>query len=137
MDVESTKLSAEEMSALMKRLGGKAGLQRFLRGELTLVEARPREFPIWETVRLGRHKTAAAYSKALKPAGTAASLGDNYLGHPAFECARQETDVDLAMVSVGELGFMEGALYSQIVERALALGLELCPAEVGRLGGRL
>lgn len=132
MNVELTNISAEEMKALMKRLGGEAGLQRFLRGELTLVEARPREFPLWKTVRLGAHKTAADYSKALE-AGRNRSVDwvINYLGQPAFECARQEKDVDLAVVSVGELGFVQGALYSQIVERALALGLELCPAEVG------
>jgi hypothetical protein len=132
MDVESTKISAEEMNALLKRMGGEAGLQRFLRGELALVEAEKRDFPVWKTLRLGAHKTAADYSKALK-AGANRS-GDwvlNYLGQPAFQCARQETDVDLTLVSVGDLGFEKGALYSQVVERALALGLELCPAEVG------
>ncbi len=132
MDVESTKISADEMKALMKRLGGEKGLQRFLRGELTLVEAQPRDFPLWKTVRLGAHKTAADYSKALD-AGRNRSVDwvINYLGQPAFQCAKQETDVDLTVVSVGELGFVQGALYSQVVERALAHGLELCPAETG------
>jgi hypothetical protein len=32
---------------------------------------------------------------------------------------------------VAELGFKEGATYSGICARALELGLELCPAEVG------
>lgn len=132
MDVELTKISADEMKALMKRLGGEKGLQRFLRGELTLVEAQPRDFPLWKTVRLGAHKTAADYSKALD-AGRNRSVDwvINYLGQPAFQCAKQETDVDLTVVSVGELGFVQGALYSQVVERALAQGLELCPAETG------
>ncbi len=123
---------AGQLNAIVKRLGGEAGVQRFLRGELTVVETRPRAFPIWKTVRLGVCKTADEYRKALE-AGKHRS-GDwvnNFLGKPAFNCASEETDVDLVVLSVDDLGFKEGALYSQICEKALAMGLELCPPEVG------
>ncbi len=39
--------------------------------------------------------------------------------------------LDLVHLSVADLGFKEGARYDAICARALELGLELCPAEVG------
>ena len=132
MDFAAANLTAGQLNAIVKRLGGEAGVHRFLRGELTVVETQPREFPIWKTVKLGIYKTADAYRKALE-AGKHRS-GDwvnDFLGKPACNCAGEETDVDLVDVSVHDLGFKEGALYSQICEKALAMGLELCPAEVG------
>ena len=39
--------------------------------------------------------------------------------------------MDLVVLSVGELGFKDGAHYSDICARAVEIGLELCPAEVG------
>ena len=45
--------------------------------------------------------------------------------------ATEETDVGLVVVLVAELGFNEGAKCSEICARALELGLEPCPAEVG------
>ena len=132
MDFASAKLTAGQLNALVKKLGGETGVQRFLRGETTVVEAQKRDFPIWKTVRLGAHKTAEAYRQALE-AGKY-RRGDwvsDFLGKSAYECAREEIDVDLVVISVDELGFGKGALYSQISERALAWGLALCPAEVG------
>jgi hypothetical protein len=39
--------------------------------------------------------------------------------------------VDLVRVTVAELGFKDGARRDAIYARAIELGLELCPAEVG------
>jgi hypothetical protein len=132
MDFASANLTAGQLNAVVKKLGGEAGVQRFLRGELTVVETEPRDFPVWKTVRLGVHKTADAYRKALG-AGRHRSgeWVNDFLGNPAYACASEETDVDLAVVSVEELGFAKGALYSQICEKAQTMGLDLCPAEVG------
>lgn len=50
---------------------------------------------------------------------------------PAFTCAKKQEEVDLVVVSVGELGFKDVALYKDICARAAEFGLDLCPAEVG------
>jgi hypothetical protein len=132
MDFASANLTVGQLNAIVKKLGGEAGVQRLLRGEVTVVETPPREFPIWKTVRLGVYKTADEYRKALQ-AGEhrCGEWVTNLFGKPACHCASEETDVDLVVLSVDDLGFKEGALYSQICEKAQAMGLDLCPAEVG------
>ncbi len=132
MDFASANLTAGQLDAIVRKLGGEAGVQRFLRGELTVVETRPREFPVWKTIRLGVHKTADAYRKALEVSKyRCGEWVTDLFDKPACHCAEQETDVDLVVLSVDDLGFKQGALYSQICEKALAAGLELCPPEVG------
>ena len=92
----------------------------------------PRHFPTWKTLRLGLYKTAYEYRKAMKSAkNKVGEWANGILGKAEFTCASQVTDVDLVVLSVAELGFKEGAKYSDICTRALELGLELCPAEVG------
>ena len=53
------------------------------------------------------------------------------LGKPAFRVVAKETDVDLIVMSVTDLGFPEGASLKDIYAKARALGLYLCPVEVG------
>ena len=43
-------------------------------------------------------------------------------------CAQEETEVDLVLLSVKELGFGNGAHYKDICAKALQVGLELGPA---------
>jgi hypothetical protein len=132
MDFASANLTAGQLNAIVKKLGGEAGVQRFLRGELKVVEAPKREFPVWKTVRLGVYKTADAYREALQASKhRCGEWVTDLFGKPACHCASEETDVDLVVLSVEDLGFKEGALYSEICEKAQDVGLELCPAEVG------
>ena len=63
MDFASANLTAGQLNAVVKKLGGDAGVQRFLRGELRVVETQKREFPIWKTVRLGVHKTPPSIAR--------------------------------------------------------------------------
>jgi hypothetical protein len=61
--------------------------------------------------------------------GTAANA---ILGSPGFTLNTTETEVNLVIASVADLGFGdEGTSLAAIYSRARALGLELCPAEVG------
>jgi hypothetical protein len=133
MDFASANLTAGQLNAVVKKLGGELGVKRFLRGELTVVETHRREFPIWQTVRLGVHKTADEYRRALKAAKyRGGEWGANdFLAKAEFTCATEETDVDLVAVSVADLGFKDGALYSQICGKAHEMGLVQCPVEVG------
>ena len=57
---------------------------------------------------------------------------DEILGRPEFPFRRAKTELDLVVITVAQLGFGEqGAALGQIHARAIAFGLELCPAEVG------
>jgi hypothetical protein len=86
----------------------------------------------WKTIKLGTFKNVDDIRQALKAGGN--NIGDwanNILGKPAFKVSETEQDVELVNVSVLELGFKQGACYADICKRALELGLDLCPAEVG------
>jgi hypothetical protein len=120
---------------LMDKLCGKDGrmwleaFKKFLRME--------NPFPVkvwntWKTIKLGMFKNVEEIRQALKASGN--SIGDwanDILGKPAFKVSETEQDVELVNVSVLELGFKQGACYADICKRALELGLDLCPAEVG------
>ena len=112
------------------------GLQKVLRTALCppeMPETAP-EFKVWKTIKLGTKglKTADDFRKAIKSAGmNIGDWGNDILGKPAFTVSDTEVEVDLVNVSVGELGFKRGAPRKDIIAKALSLGLELCPNEVG------
>lgn len=130
MTFASENLTLGQMNAIVKKLGGEWNALRFLRGELLVSAAKPVEMPVWKTVKLGTCKTPDEYRKALKKAGRrTGDWGDDILGR--ISCSKEENDLDLVVMSVGDLGFKDGAKYSDICAKAVELGLELCPAEVG------
>jgi hypothetical protein len=90
-------------------------------------------FQIWKTIKLGTgFKTADEFHRAIKDSGyLIGEWADDILGKPAFSVATKETDVDLVTVTVAQLGFENGAVRKEIYDKAIELGLELCPAEVG------
>ncbi len=95
-----------------------------------IVEGKDMVFPIWRTITLGLHKTPDEYRKALKSAGRRINnWGDDILGR--ISCSQEEIDLDLVVLSVGDLGFKGIAGYADICAKAVELGLRLCPAEVG------
>ena len=88
---------------------------------------------VFKTIKLGTGpKTADDFRKAIKDCGMEISdWANDILGKPAFNVATEETEVDLVVISVAELGFKKGAKLKDIYARAKELGLELCPNEVG------
>ena len=121
-----------QMEAVINKLGGMDGVRRFLSGE-TVVRAIEHSFSIWKTIKIGTGlKTANDFRKALKQNGCRINdWGNTILSKPAFMASDTETEVDLVNVSVAELGFKEGTTLRDINKKALELGLELCPNEVG------
>jgi hypothetical protein len=91
--------------------------------------------PIWKTIAIGTYKGVDAVRAAMDAAPCPIALGDwadEILGRPSFPFSRKPTELDLVVVSVADLGFGDqGAALRDIYARALASGLELCPAEVG------
>jgi hypothetical protein len=88
------------------------------------------EFKTWKTIKLGTQKSVEDLSKALTNDGfqisdwAADSLKKTTL-------AGAETELELVLVSVGELGFKEGTRRDALYARAQELGLDLVPAEAG------
>lgn len=106
-------------------------LQRMVEGRENTSPNLP-AFLLWKTLKLGTHKSAKELRKAMEQAGCNISdWAGGMLKQNAFTVAGQETDIDLVVVSVAELRFATGATRKDIYERAIQLGLALCPAEVG------
>ena len=91
------------------------------------------EFKVFKTIKLGTGiKDADGYRKAIKDKRMhIGEFANDILGNPAFNVATKETEVDLVIVSVAELGFKDGAKLKDIYTRAKEKGLQLCPNEVG------
>ena len=98
-----------------------------------LAFVRKQAISTWKTIKLGTGlKTADDFRKAIKAKGMKiGNWANDILGKSAFVAAKGETEIDLVLVTVAELGFKSGARYDQICGRAKELGLEFCPSEVG------
>lgn len=119
-----------QAEAVMNKLGGVDGVERFLRGELVVVPATKPAFSIWKTLNLDHPQTAKAYRAALRANGCEiGTYADELL--EKMKITGIETEARLVQVTVKDLGFKNSATYDEIVARAKELGLELCPAEVG------
>ncbi len=88
---------------------------------------------IWRTIKLGTGiKDANGFREAIRNAGMKISdRANNMLDRPAFTVASEETEIDLARVTVAELGFSEATRRDKVYERAIRIGLQLCPTETG------
>jgi hypothetical protein len=102
------------------------------------------DFTVWKTVKLGTGlRTAADFRRALEQNGyDITARANDILGNPAFMPSKTGMEVDLVLTTVNELGFDQdlieggwstgrGAYYRDIIAKALTLGYQLCPAEVG------
>jgi hypothetical protein len=90
------------------------------------------ELPIWKTITIGTHRGVNAVRDAFD--ATRIAVGDSadeVLGRPAFTFAKERTQLDLVLLSVAALGFGQGGTLADIHARAVRLGFELCPEEVG------
>jgi hypothetical protein len=87
-------------------------------------------FQTWRTIKLGTHRDISALRTDLKKAKRQISdWAKGILGK--ITLSNVEYELELVLVSVRELGFKKSATLKEIFDRALELGLDLCPAEVG------
>ena len=90
------------------------------------------ELPTWKTITIGQHRGVNAVRNALDDARIAVGdAADEILGRPAFAFAREHKQLDLVLLSVAALGFGQGGKLADVHDRAVRLGFELCPEEVG------
>ena len=131
-ELDGDKLQAEIINLSPAEFGNR--FTAFLKngGRLQILGV-AKNFQIWKTIRLGTGlQNACEFRGALKNGGfRIGDWGNNILGKPAFKVSPKETSIELVQVTVAELGFKDGATCKDIYERAIILGLELCPNEVG------
>jgi hypothetical protein len=91
------------------------------------------ELPTWKNITIGQHRGVNAVRNALEDARIAVGdSADEVLGRPAFTFAKERRQLDLVRISVAVLGFgAQGGTLAEIHARAVRLGFELCPEEVG------
>jgi hypothetical protein len=86
-------------------------------------------------ITIGEYKGVNALRAAIDASPCRIGLGDSadeILGRPAFPYSKTRRQLDLVVVSVAALGFdADGAALRDVYRRAVRIGLELCPAEVG------
>lgn len=128
------ELTFGQMEAIVNKLGGMEGVKQLLSGELVVFMA-AKVWKTWRTLKLGvGPKTADEFLEAIKKAKFEVSdWAKDILGKEAFaeSVSSEDVEVELVIASVADLGFKEGARYEDICKRAVELGLDLCPAEVG------
>ncbi|OGM93553.1 hypothetical protein A2935_02910 [Candidatus Wolfebacteria bacterium RIFCSPLOWO2_01_FULL_47_17b] len=128
-----------KLNALVKNIMSQTGSEdpneavRLVNSGEWIIKPNIPELKIWKTIKIGTGiKTADDFRKALKKAGCKiGDWGNDILGKPEFKTAEIKEEIDLVNISVAELGFKKGATRKDIYDRALQLGLEFCPAEVG------
>ena len=121
------------MEAVVNKLGGMDGVQRFLSGEIIVKAATLSGFKVWRTIKLGTGlRTADDFRRALKKSNCGIDdRANDILGKSAFTASEIGVDANLVVVSASKLGLKKEAPRADIYARAVELGLSRCPAEVG------
>lgn len=90
------------------------------------------EFPTWKTIKLGiGPKTDDDFEEAIKRVANLDDDARHMLRKPDFVVDTLEKDLELIKVSAADLGFRYEVTRHDLYPRAIALGLELCPPDVG------
>lgn len=119
-----------QIEAMINKLGGSEGMKQFLAGNLTVKPvAKPQEFAVWQTIKIGTCKDKKSLLKTLEKE----ELFHNFypkdvVEDESFTVEHTVREIDLVMTSVEELCF-KGANFEQVCACAKELGLEICPDE--------
>ncbi len=127
----SADLTAGQLNAIVKKLGGHEAALKLLRGELVVKFADIPTFALWKIIRIGGTPKAKLQKRLKSENFYTSEYAKDIIDKDAFKTLSEKQDVSLVRLSVAELGFKEPATYAEIISRAKDLGLELCPAEVG------
>lgn len=95
-------------------------------------ECTENSFSTWRTIKLGTFQNVGALKKALTSLDFRISeWAYEAMDNPAFSLASKETEVELVVASVKDLGFTSNTRYDELCAHIKKLGYALCPAEVG------
>ncbi|GEM_PF-5804238 len=88
------------------------------------------EIRIWQTVKLGIHRTVEAYRGALKERGVKFGMFDPNEMLEDISIVAKPVEVALVMLSPADIGFTDIIEIRDLYRRATLLGLESCLGEV-------
>lgn len=90
------------------------------------------ELKVWKTIKLGTINNVEDYKNVLKQAHCIldTDAGD-MLNEYRIRLQKKESTVDLVLLSIADLGLGAEAEYQAVCDRAFAMGLKLCPRELG------
>ncbi len=104
--------------------GGNDGAHDYYDGSMPVIS-------IWRTITLGLFSNIDAYLESFRHNGIPDVGPDAAKVIQKVQVSEQLKHLDLVRLNGRELGFPNGATRPRIYSRAKALGLELCPQEVG------
>ena len=121
-----------QIEAMINKLGGSEGMEQLLAGHLMVKPiAKPQEFAIWKTIKIGTFKSKDNLFKIIEKGKHFHGnywYPKNFIKSKEFVIEEEEREVDLVLTSAEELCF-KGASWAQSYTCAKELGLEVCPDE--------
>lgn len=104
-----------------------------IHGTYRIIPISPGELKIFKTLKIARGSMATeVYRRVIEEAGGKISdWARELIIDAGFRTLCEDTEFDLVVLSVHELGFPEGATLHQIDNRAKEYGLAPCPPELG------
>ena len=124
-------LTLGKIEALVNKIGGVEGAEKFLKGETVVAYPDGKRFwRIWKTIDLGTFKNVRELSTALhKERIDTDEIG--FVLDEKFPLNITEEKADLVRVSLEDLGLDGHTTWREFIERAEKLGLKACRPEVG------
>lgn len=124
-------LTLGRVEALVNKIGGIEGVEKFLKGETVVAYPDGKRFwKIWKTIYLGTFKNVRELSTAIHKERIDADEIDFMLDEK-FPLNTIEEKVNLVCVSLKDLDLDSHTTWRDFIEQAEKLGLKACRPEVG------
>ena len=124
-------LTLGEIEAVVNKLGGMDGVEKFLQEDVVLsyLDGR-RVWEVWMSIEIGHFTKPEEISLALASGRFDFESAESLLNE-SFPIFPRRREVCLVLVSFKDLGLDSSAKWHDVLERAQKLGLCVCPPEVG------
>ncbi len=87
----------------------------------------PEHVRVIHSVNIGRHRSASAYMAALRNAVCRMSdSARDLMSRAAFVALREEAHIDFVTMTIADMGFAQGAEWSNVIPRGEEMGYKRC-----------
>ena len=130
-------LTLGKVEAIVNRLGGMEGVEKFLSGEISVSsETSPAVktgLDLWKKIRIGTHTDTADLIKTVEGKKMRiTSAARDMLAKPSFLLAKEEKEVELILLTFADVKLQhhKSRYYDEIASYAGEKGLDPCPQEI-------